>query len=258
MAVEETLTTTPRITTLDSGVDAYLSFTGNPAKNTTVVVVPGMGVKRGEQEKKARRSLRRASSWGAHLNVATFLYPGHRTEPLSRFEEDPGVLKRVLDALRGQGVEERRIGFLAICYGANVLCRYREEHNTGRFAILIEPLFGYRGLRLPIALLSRVVFPTLHLAGKPWVWGRKSQVDPRAFQKVLARPVHLQSLGMPMLTISNQRHNRIFNQKHLRAELEGTEGRHEILEARRFSRNSVLGYYRLVTEFLQDWVTRPL
>ena len=245
---------TPRILTLDGNLDAYLSYTGDPTENTTLVVVPGMGVKRGDQEKKTFRSLRRALSWGAHLNIATFLYPGHREEPLSDFHLDPAALDRVITALSGQGVREDRIGFLAICYGAHVLCRYREDHDVGRFAVLIEPLFGYPGLRLPIILAAKVVFPSLETFGRSWHWGRKSRVDPGAFSKVLSRPVHLKSLRMPFMTISNQRHDLIFNHKHLERQLQGLEARHEILEAKLFSRTSVLGYYRLFTEFLQTWV----
>jgi hypothetical protein len=168
--VAETEVELPRSIRLNDELDATLSFTGNPGENTTLVVVPGLGVRQDEQEKKARRSLRRALARGVHLNIVTFLYPGHREEPLSDFHQDPETLAQVLHALRGQGVLEDRIGFLAICYGTHVLCRYREGHDTGRFAVLIEPLLGYRGLRLPVTLAAKVVFPALHLFGNPWVW----------------------------------------------------------------------------------------
>jgi hypothetical protein len=245
---------TPHTITLDEELEAKLSFSGDPAQNATLVVVPGMGVKPGESFRKATRSLRRASRLGFQLNIATFLYPGHRQEPLTDFQDDPAVLAKVMAKLSAIGVREDRIGFLAICYGAYVLCRYREKHDLGRFAVLVEPMFGYRGLRLPVRLAARIVFPGLHIVGKPWLWGRKSRVDPGSFHRILCQPVHLSDLSLPFLAISNQRHELVFDRDHLQAELRGTDCRHEVIDGKRFSGASVSAYYRLFTEYLKEWV----
>jgi hypothetical protein len=248
---------TVRTLTLDDELEARLLYNGDPAANTTLVIVPGMGVKPGESFKKANRSLRRASRMGFHLNILTFLYPGHRQEPLTDFQSDPEVLATVMEKVLSSGVPEDRIGFLAICYGAYVLCRYRESHEVGRFAVLIEPMFGYRGLRLPVRMAARVVFPGLHLIGKPWLWGRKSRVDAADFHRILCKPVQLSSLSVPFLAISNQRHELVFDRDHLREQLRGTDSRHEVIDGRQFSISSVSAYYRLFTEYLREWVGPP-
>jgi hypothetical protein len=242
--------------TLDHDLCARLAFTGNPEENSTVVVVPGLGVREGQQEKKVDRALRKALGWGAHLNIVTFLYPSHRQKELKGFDGDPEALARVMRALRSFGVPKDRIGFLAICYGVNVLCRYRELFDTGRFAVLIEPLLGYRGLRLPIRVMARLVFAYLDRIGKVWAWGRKEWVNPRSFDRFMSSSVSLSSLAMPFMTISNRRHELIFKQKHLLSQLEGTDARLEVIDAKQFSRRSVAEYYRVVTDALQDWVLR--
>lgn len=241
---------------LDDTLEASLWFTGDPSRNSTIVVLPGLGVRRGEQERKARRALRKALGWGATLNIATFLYPSHRTELLSGFDADAESLASVLVALREAKVPADCIGFLAICYGANVLCQYREQGDVGRFAVLIEPLFSYRGLRLWFSVFARAGLAFLTRTGRDWTWARKSRVDPRSFHQLMVRPVHLRTLGLPFLTISNRRHDLIFDQRYLSAQLQGTDSLHRILDGKRFSRGSVAGYYQLVTDFLRDWVVR--
>jgi len=241
---------------LDGALEASLWYTGDPTKNSTIVVLPGLGVRRGEQERKAARGLRKALKWGADLNIATFLYPSHRAEPLTGFEADADALNSVLAALQKARVPSDRIGFLAICYGAKVLCQYRERGDSGSFAVLIEPLFSYRGLRTWFRAFAWTGLAFLRRSGRHWTWSRKSRVDPGSFHEVMMRPVHLRSLDMPFLTISNQRHDLIFNQRYLERQLQGTDGRHEIIDGKRFSRGSVAGYYQLVTDFLKDWVVK--
>jgi hypothetical protein len=246
----------PRTISLDEELEARLSFTGDRGRNPTVIVVPGLGVRRGEQERKASRALRRAASLGTHLNIATFLYPSHRAEPLSGFKQDPGALAKVVEALRTRGVSQDRMGFFAICYGVNVLCRYREENDGGRFALLIEPLLGYKGLRFPVRILARAGLTLLDRLGLAWAWGRKYRVDPGSFHQVLTPDVRLDQLAMPFSTVSNRRHGMIFRQRHLRLHLKGPHVRHEVIDGKSFSRDSVQRYYRVVREALQDWVFR--
>jgi hypothetical protein len=50
--------------------------------------------------------------------------------------------------------------------------------------------------------------------------------------------------------LSNQRHELIFHPGHLEAQLQGTDAKHEVVNAREFSRSAVSEYHRLFTEYL--------